>query len=512
MITKLLRSPITFSCKMQVIPYPSIGQFCPIEVFNQLNMKIFTIPEFKDQEKQRRANILVVTQFSVLFLVIAIVIYSSFTSPEHTEIYYMGGIGALAMLISYGLLRKGKLEAACWLIVILGWLVFTIDMAMVAGIRGVSVHGQILIVIFAGLALNGKTALLITIFTLTINFLILRMEQNGLVVNLLPLPANDTRWFIQTIYLIMAAVYIWTADRVIRSALSESQETADRYRALFDRTNDGVVIFDLNWNVLSANLQALELLGYTSAELTGMNAADYEDPDKPELMDQRREQILRGESLPIFEETLVRKDGTRAQVELSVALVHDAKGNPRHVQCIMRDITERKDYELQLQQQALYDPLTNLPNRILFEDRYQSIYSKTDQSLVAVLFVDLDNFKWVNDDFGHAVGDQVLQELGRRMQGVLRESDTVARMGGDEFVIILENIRNKMDVSKITEKLLNNIYLPIQIGDHCIQITASVGISIAEKRDLPDLDLLKNSDVAMYRAKDIGKNNFQFFD
>jgi diguanylate cyclase (GGDEF)-like protein/PAS domain S-box-containing protein len=497
---------------MQVIPYPSIGQFCPIEVFNQLNMKIFTIPEFKDQEKQRRANILVVTQFSVLFLVIAIVIYSSFTSPEHTEIYYMGGIGALAMLISYGLLRKGKLEAACWLIVILGWLVFTIDMAMVAGIRGVSVHGQILIVIFAGLALNGKTALLITIFTLTINFLILRMEQNGLVVNLLPLPANDTRWFIQTIYLIMAAVYIWTADRVIRSALSESQETADRYRALFDRTNDGVVIFDLNWNVLSANLQALELLGYTSAELTGMNAADYEDPDKPELMDQRREQILRGESLPIFEETLVRKDGTRAQVELSVALVHDAKGNPRHVQCIMRDITERKDYELQLQQQALYDPLTNLPNRILFEDRYQSIYSKTDQSLVAVLFVDLDNFKWVNDDFGHAVGDQVLQELGRRMQGVLRESDTVARMGGDEFVIILENIRNKMDVSKITEKLLNNIYLPIQIGDHCIQITASVGISIAEKRDLPDLDLLKNSDVAMYRAKDIGKNNFQFFD
>ena len=512
MITNLLRSPTTFSFMMLVIPYHLIGQFCPIEVFNRLKMKIFTIPDFKDLEKQRRANILVVTQFSVLFLVIAIVIYSSFTSPEHTEIYYMGGIGALAMLISNGLLRKGKLEAACWLIVILGWLVFTIDLAMVAGIRGVSVHGQILIIIFAGLALNGKTALLMTIFTLIINFLVLRMEQNGLLVNPLPLPANDTRWFIQTIYLIMAAVYIWTADRVIRNALSESQETADRYRALFDRTNDGVVIFDLNWNVLSANLQALELLGYTSAELTGMNAADYEDPDKPELMDQRREQILRGESLPIFEETLVRKDGTRAQVELSVALVHDAKGNPRHVQCIMRDISERKDYQLQLEQQALYDPLTNLPNRTLFEDRYQSIYSETDQSLVAVLFVDFDNFKGVNDEYGHAVGDQVLQELSRRMQGTLRESDTVARMGGDEFVIILENIRNKMDVSRITEKLLNNIYLPIQLGDHSIQITASVGISIAEKRDLPDLDLLKNSDTAMYRAKDIGKNNFQFFD
>ena len=478
-----------------------------------MNMyKILTIPKFADQDKQRRANILVVTQFSVIILVAAIVIYSSFSSPEHPEVYYMGGVGVLAMLISYGLLRKGKLEAACWLIVFLGWLVFTIDLAMVAGIRGVSVHGQILIVIFAGLALNGKTALLITIFTLIINFLILRMEQNGLVVNLLPLPANDTRWFIQTIYTTMAAVYIWTADRVIRNALSESQEIADRYRALFDRTNDGVVILDLNWNVLSANLQALELLGYTSAELTGMNAADYEDPDKPELMDQRREQILRGESLPIFEETLARKDGTRVQVELSVALVHDAKGKPGHVQCIIRDITERKVYELQLQQQALYDPLTNLPNRTLFEDRYQSIHSKTDQSLVAVLFVDLDNFKFVNDEYGHAVGDQVLQGLSRRMQGTLRERDTVARLGGDEFMIILENVRNKMDVSKITEKLLNNIYIPIQIGDHCIQITASVGISMAEKRNLPDLDLLKNSDAAMYRAKSSGKNNFQFFD
>jgi len=124
----------------------------------------------------------------------------------------------------------------------------------------------------------------------------------------------------------------------------------------------------------------------------------------------------------------------------------------------------------------------------------------------------LDNFKCVNDEYGHKVGDQVLQELSSRMQGTLRESDTVARMGGDEFVIILDSIRNKMDVSKITEKLLNNIYLPIQLGEHSIQITASVGISIAEKRNLPNLDLLKNSDAAMYQAKDSGKNNFKFFD
>ena len=474
--------------------------------------KYFVIPKFLDQEKQRGADILVVSQFSGLLLVIAIVIFSAITSPEHTETYYLGAAGVLAIIFSYILLRNGKLEAACWMIVILGWLVFTVDLAAIAGIRGVSVHGQILIVIFAGLALNGKTALIVTLLTLTANFVILRLEEAGILANPLPLPANDTRWFIQTVYIMLAAVYIWTADRVLKKALSNSSETADRYRALFERTNDGVVIYNLEWNVISANTQALDLLGYTEREFIGLNSFEYEDPENPDVMRRNQEQILRGEIIPIFEDTLVRKDGSRVPVEFSMALVHDAKGNPRHVQCIMRDITERKDYEQRLQQQALYDPLTNLPNRTLFEDRYQKAHSKTDPSLVAVLFVDLDNFKWVNDEYGHAVGDQVLQELGIRLQNSLRESDTVARLGGDEFVIILENIHNKEDVSKIAEKLLKTISNSMHIDDTHIQITASIGINIAEKRNLPYVDLLKSSDFAMYQVKDSGKNDFRFYE
>lgn len=474
--------------------------------------KFFRTPEFSDQEKQRRANILVVTQFSVVVLVTAMVVFSSVTTPEHREVPLMGAAGWIIMATSYWLLRKGKIEIASWVIVISGWLVFTVDLASIAGIRGVSVHGQILIVIFAGLAINGKTALMMTILTLTVNFIILQLEQLGLLSNPLPLPANDARWFIQTAYTMMAALYIWITEKVIRNALSESRETADRYRALFDRTYDGVVIYDLDWKVLSANSQAVELLGYTSTEIIGLNAADCEDPENPGEFSKRREQILNGQNLPIVEETLVRKDGSLITLELSMALVHDVQGKPRHIQCIMRDITERKDYESRLQQQALYDPLTNLPNRTLFEDRYQSAHSETDSSLVAVLFVDLDNFKWVNDEYGHAVGDQVLQELGGRLQGSLRESDTVARLGGDEFVIILENIRNKKDVSKIAEKLLKNISLPLQLGEKTIQITASIGINIAEKRNLPYVDLLKSSDYAMYQVKDSGKNAFRFYD
>ncbi len=474
--------------------------------------KLFTIPKFEDQEKQRRANILVATQFASIILLVTIEIISYILAPEHPEVLLEGLVGAVAMLVSYLLLRKGKLEAAGWMIAILGWLILTLDLVFISGIRGVNVLGQVLIVMFVGLVISGKSAFIITVISVGINFIILQQEQNGILAQPLPLQANLTRWFIQTAYTFMAAVYIWRADIGIKEALFKSQTTADRYRALFERTNDGVAIFDLNWIVLSANSQAVELLGYSDAEIVGLNSLEFGDPDNLGEMNRRRGQILEGQNLPTFEETLVRKDGSRVPVELNMALVYAVKGNPSHVQCIMRDNTERKKYELQLEQQALHDPLTKLPNRALFEDRYQSIHSETDQSLVAVLFVDLDNFKCVNDDYGHAIGDQVLQELSRRMQGTLRESDTVARMGGDEFVIILESIRNKMDVNKITEKLLNNIYLPMQIGDHSLQITASVGISIAEKRNLLYLDLLKNSDAAMYRAKDSGKNSFQFFD
>lgn len=476
-----------------------------------LNVKIFSIPKFEDQEKQRRANMLVATQFASVVMIVSIMTISFILAPEHPEVIIQGFVGSAVILISYLFLRQGKLEAAGWMIAILGWLILTLDLVFISGIRGVNVLGQILIVMFAGLAISGRAALIMTVVSVGTNFIILQLELNGILAQPVPLQANLTRWFIQTTYTALAAVYIWRADSGIKDALLKSQTIADRYRALFERTNDGVVIFDLNWIVLSANAQAVEMLGYSEAEIVGLNALEFGDPENLEEMNRIREKILEGQTPPTFEETLVRKNGTKVPVELNMALVYADKGNPCHVQCVIRDIAERKDYELQLEQQALFDPLTNLPNRILFEERYQSIHSKTDQGLVAVLFVDLDNFKGVNDEYGHAVGDQVLQELSRRMQGTLRESDTVARMGGDEFVIILQNIRNKMDVSKITEKLLNNIYLPIQLGEHSIQITASVGISIAEKRDLPDLDLLKNSDVAMYQAKDSGKNNFKFF-
>lgn len=477
-------------------------------------IKKLVLPEFTDPEDQRRAKMLVVTQFGVLFMVSAIMIFSLVKTPEHKEALIEGSLGIAAMIISYLLLRAGRIDFASWLIVILGWLIFTVDLGLYAGIRGVSVLGQILTVIFTGLVINGKGALVLTIITLSANYLILRLEQAGLLMFPMLLGANDTRWFIQTVYTILAALYIWTADNVIRKALAKSRETADQYRALFEQTSDGVIIIGLDWKIISANDQAHQMLNYSIGELVGLEVNQREDFEDPELMVQRRNQILDGISLPPFEEKLKKKDGSGIVVEMSLNLVNDPNNKPQHIQCILRDVTVRKEFERKLQHQALHDPLTDLPNRILFEDRYQLAHTRADEdtSLVAVLFVDLDNFKSVNDEFGHAVGDRVLQELGGRLLKSLRDTDTVARLGGDEFVIILENIHNRDDVIRVADKLIQTISLPVNVESHQIKITASIGINISARSDLPDIDLVKTSDQAMYQVKEQGKNDFRFYE
>jgi diguanylate cyclase (GGDEF)-like protein/PAS domain S-box-containing protein len=476
--------------------------------------KYLSIPEFADQDDQRRANILVVSQFMVFFMVAAILVFTQKTTPEHPETLLEGGLGMLAVVVSYFFLRKGKIKIAAWLIAITGWLIFTLDLALIAGIRGVSVHGQLLMVMYTGLVINGRSALVMTFITLGVNYGILRMEEVGFLEEPLPLSANISRWFIQAAYTILAALYISTADRVIRKAQLKLRQTADQYRALFDLTSDGVVMIGLDWKILAANPRARQMLRYKESELNSDEVNIWEKFEDPNLMENCRTQILAGENLPTFEAVLIRKGGKRIDVEMSLTLVYDAERKPHHVQCIIRDVTAQKEYEQQLKHQALHDPLTNLPNRILFENRYQSAFTldDTDRRLVAVLFVDLDNFKLVNDDFGHTVGDQVLMKLGDRMQASLRESDTVARLGGDEFVIILEDVHHKEDVRKIARKIQQAISRPMIFDGQKIQVTASIGINISEKSKLSDTDLVKTSDSAMYQVKEDGKNNFRFYD
>ena len=173
---------------------------------------------------------------------------------------------------------------------------------------------------------------------------------------------------------------------------------------------------------------------------------------------------------------------------------------------------ERKRYQVQLEHQANYDALTGLPNRTLLHDRLrQAVFAQRHMRAIAVVFIDLDHFKFVNDSLGHSVGDELLKNIAERLRAVLRDGDTVARLGGDEFVLILNDQNDEEVVFRAMQRVTASVNAPMMIEGKELYVTCSAGISLYPQ-DGPDVDtLLKNADVAMYRAKEAGRNNFQFF-
>ncbi len=207
-----------------------------------------------------------------------------------------------------------------------------------------------------------------------------------------------------------------------------------------------------------------------------------------------------------------RKDGTLFWNELNLAPVPDANGNVQHFIAVINDISERKQYEEQLERQNNQDTLTGLASRSLLSDRVsQAIAYASGQKLqIALLFIDLDHFKRINDSLGHVIGDAVLKEIAKRLAGCLREQDTLARLGSDEFVAVLSNLNNSREIPLITRSILGVIEQPIVLDDREIDLSGSIGISVYPNDGEDYETLLRNADVAMYRAKET-RNSFCFY-
>lgn len=208
-----------------------------------------------------------------------------------------------------------------------------------------------------------------------------------------------------------------------------------------------------------------------------------------------------------------RKDGQPFWYELAVAPVREADGRVTYFIGILNDITERKRYEAELEYQATHDSLTKLPNRSLLEDRLQQaiVHAQRDKKMAAALFIDLDRFKIVNDSIGHAAGDQMLCQMSERLHRILRAGDTVARRGGDEFVVVLERIESEQEAADWAQRLMHDLTDPFLVAEREFYATCSIGIGLYPKDGAAASELLKNADAAMYRAKELGRNNFQFY-
>jgi diguanylate cyclase (GGDEF)-like protein/PAS domain S-box-containing protein len=296
---------------------------------------------------------------------------------------------------------------------------------------------------------------------------------------------------------------------------AELNRAEARYRNLFASMRDAVIIADLSRTIIDANQPALRtLFGYETDEILGQTTPMlYADPDQFEQTDREVFNHLDLATEKLLEARFRRKSGEFFHGEVSALKLLDDRGAPLGNIGVIRDITERKSYEEQLEHLATHDELTGLANRTLLLDRLdQSLhYARRSRRIVAVLLLDLDRFKVINDSLGHAFGDKLLSAVGQRLRQVVREADTVARLGGDEFVILLAEVAQVEDVGLVAAKILRLLAEPHRLGDREITVTASLGISLYPRDSDDGPTLIRNADMAMYRAKREEIDTFAFY-
>lgn len=289
------------------------------------------------------------------------------------------------------------------------------------------------------------------------------------------------------------------------------RDSSERYQAILTSSLDGVWVVDNTGLIMDVNDAYCRHSGYQREDLLGQSLLVVDPNETTDSILNRTARIISNGG-DLFETTHRRKDGTEWPVEVSVSYSGLDAGQ---FFVFLRDISERKKTEQQIQYMAYNDVLTNLPNRIVLEDRLRQeiAHHKRNGKRIAVLFLDLDGFKRINDIHGHDIGDQLLIAMAARMRVTVRAADTIARLGGDEFVAILPDLDNNDDYLPIVDRLLEAIAEPMQVADLQLQLTASIGITFYPQQDEVDGDqLMRQADQAMYQAKLAGKNRYHLFD
>lgn len=288
-----------------------------------------------------------------------------------------------------------------------------------------------------------------------------------------------------------------------------------RYRNIFEHASEGIFQTSADGRYLAANPALARIYGYATpeqliADLSDIKHQLYVLPLRRE--DFRREMDAHG-VVSNFESEVFLRDGSKIWISENARVVRDADGEFVCYEGTVQDITERRRYQEQLERQANYDLLTGLPNRNLLRDRIEQAIVRAERLgyFLVLVFIDLDNFKFVNDTLGHVAGDELLVEVAQRLRACLRGSDTVARQGGDEFVLVLNDHYRVNSIISLLERLLIEVGRSISLSGREFQIGASLGVSVYPQDGDNAETLLKHADVAMYAAKSRGRNNFQFF-
>ena len=314
------------------------------------------------------------------------------------------------------------------------------------------------------------------------------------------------------------AVYQHLQLRRIRRELEEQRalrRAEEKYRAIFEDSVVGIFQTTPEGRPININRALAHMHGYESpeqllTEVSSLAQQLFVDPKRgKQLVNELHEKgVVRGAEVEVY-----RRDRTKKWLLLNLRAVRDARGQITFHEGTVEDITDRRVAEERIQYLAYYDALTGLPNRTLLHDRLSKALAgaRRQRDRVAVLFLDLDRFKHINDSLGHAVGDRLLQDVAERLKKKAREQDTVARLAGDEFLIVLTDIKDVPDAAVAAERLMDAMTEQFVVQGHPLDVSCSLGISIFPEHGTDGETLIKNADAAMYCAKDYGRDNFRFF-
>jgi len=277
---------------------------------------------------------------------------------------------------------------------------------------------------------------------------------------------------------------------------------------------DLIWLKDHNGKYIAYNAKFKQLISQDNISIIGKTDNDFFDTEEVKLSLAYDKKVIKYQQNISYETELVLKNGTnKGYFQITKTPILDENNNTISIMCVAKNISEQKHKEKQLSQYANYDILTGLANRTLFMDRLKHLLNQRIEpnKYSAILFIDLDHFKNINDTFGHSIGDKVLKLVSQKLKSTVRKGDTVSRHGGDEFAILLENIKSPLDAAKIAQNILDILKQPLLINEHHFHITTSIGITIAPTDSTNAETLLKYADIAMYKSKNNGRDSYAFY-
>jgi diguanylate cyclase (GGDEF)-like protein/PAS domain S-box-containing protein len=427
------------------------------------------------------------------------------------------------------LVRKRHLHSAGMVMTYGYWGLLAVLVATSGGIFSPWVIAQLTLIVVSGILFSGTAAVGLAVLTVLTDLAFYALQGTGRLAlpEQAPVFADVFSAIVASFFLVALTMYL--TRNLVQHSLSKARENEQRYRSLFDKTNDAVFLVDGNEVIISVNQRTADMLGYTIEEMDGLPYSQVVAADEKDSSNENFQRLQNQDVLPLFERTMVRKDGSRVTVEFSASVVHDGNGEVLYYQGVARNISERKLLEGQLKDSlvhmenvAMTDSLTGMMNRRAISERAELEWHRAQREgrPISMMVLDVDYFKEINDKFGHMVGDEALNRLGEAIRGAIRRSgdrsyDWAGRWGGDEFLLVLPgaSLPASVEVAERMRVMVANT--PIDLGEgKLVEMKVSVGVACYSGRPGDDLTLdrlLAQADQALYEAKQAGRNQVAVF-